>query len=100
MRLSWANMKNFILFWVMGFRENPKEQLDFIGMYVKELAVLLEVKKQTIDSYLKANSCMPSADATVAIAKALACRWSIWLSERKSKEKRFNIPMMPEQRRN
>jgi len=55
----------------MGFKENLKEELDFTGMYVKELAVLSGVKKQTIDSYLKVDSCMPSADAAVAIARAL-----------------------------
>lgn len=55
----------------MGFKENLKEQLSFSGMYVKELAAASGVKKQTIDSYLNVNSCMPSADAAVAIAKAL-----------------------------
>ena len=40
-------------------------------MYVKELAALSGVKKQTIDSYLNVHSCMPSADAAVAIARAL-----------------------------
>ena len=55
----------------MGFKENLKEQLNFTGMYVKELAALSGVKKQTIDSYLNVNSCMPSADAAVAIAQVL-----------------------------
>jgi len=55
----------------MGFKENLKEQLSFSGMYVKELAALSGVKKQTIDSYLIANSSMPSADAAVSIAQAL-----------------------------
>jgi len=63
-------MVNFILF-IMGFKENLKEQLSFSGMYVKELAALSGIKKQTIDSYLNLNSCMPSADAAVAIAQAL-----------------------------
>jgi len=55
----------------MGFKENLREQLNFSGMYVKELAALSGIKKQTIDSYLNINSCMPSADAAVAIAQAL-----------------------------
>ena len=55
----------------MGFKENLKEQLSFSGMYVKELAALSGVKKQTIDSYLNVHSCMPSADAAVAIAQTL-----------------------------
>lgn len=56
---------------MMSFKENLREQLNFSGMYVKELAALSGVKKQTIDSYLNTHSCMPSADAAVAIAKAL-----------------------------
>jgi transcriptional regulator with XRE-family HTH domain len=55
----------------MGFKENLKEQLSFSGMYVKELAALSGIKKQTIDSYLNAYSCMPSAEAAVAIARVL-----------------------------
>jgi len=55
----------------MGFKENLKEMLSFSGMYVKELAALSGVKKQTIDSYLNVNSCIPSADAAVSIAQAL-----------------------------
>ena len=55
----------------MGFKENLKEQLNFSGMYVKELANQSGIKKQTIDSYLNTQSCMPSADVAVAIAQAL-----------------------------
>jgi hypothetical protein len=55
----------------MGFKENLKEQLSFSGMYVKELAALSGIKKQTIDSYLNINSCMPSADAAVQLRKCL-----------------------------
>ena len=55
----------------MGFKENLREQLNYSGMYVKELAARSGVKKQTIDSYLNTHSCMPSADAAVAIAKVL-----------------------------
>ena len=55
----------------MSFKENLKERLSFSGMYVKELAALSGVKKQTIDSYLNINNCMPSAAAAVAIARVL-----------------------------
>ncbi|MDR0656677.1 MAG: helix-turn-helix domain-containing protein [Treponema sp.] len=55
----------------MGFKENLKEQLRYTGMFVKELAVLSGIKKQTIDSYLSSHNCIPSADAAVAIARAL-----------------------------
>ena len=55
----------------MGFKENLKEQLSFSGMYVKELAALSGIKKQTIDSYLNTQNSMPSAEAAVAIARVL-----------------------------
>ena len=55
----------------MGFKENLKEQLAFSGMYVKELAALSGIKKQTIDSYLNAQGCIPAADVAVAIAQVL-----------------------------
>ena len=55
----------------MGFRENLKERLSFSGIYVKELAALSGIKKQTIDSYLNMHNCMPSAAAAVAIARVL-----------------------------
>ncbi|MDR1325669.1 MAG: helix-turn-helix domain-containing protein [Treponema sp.] len=55
----------------MGFRENLKAQLEFADMYVKELAALSGVKKQTIDSYLSTHNCTPSADAAVKIARVL-----------------------------
>ena len=55
----------------MSFKTNLKEQLSFAGIYVKELAALSGLKKQTIDSYLNRNNVMPSADAAVAIARVL-----------------------------
>jgi len=63
-------MKKFILL-IMGFKENLKEQLIYSGMYVKELATQSGIKKQTIDSYLNVNASVPSAEAAVAIARAL-----------------------------
>jgi transcriptional regulator with XRE-family HTH domain len=55
----------------MGFRENLKAQLEFANMYVKDLAALSGVKKQTIDSYLSTHNCTPSAEAAVKIAQVL-----------------------------
>jgi transcriptional regulator with XRE-family HTH domain len=76
----------------MGFKENLKEQLDFSGMYVKELAALSGVKKQTIDSYLKVNSCMPSADAAVAIARALGVSVEYLVTGKETKQKTVRYP--------
>jgi transcriptional regulator with XRE-family HTH domain len=55
----------------MGFRENLKSQLEYLGMPVKELAARSGVKKKTIDSYLGKRGYTPSVDAAVSIAKAL-----------------------------
>jgi transcriptional regulator with XRE-family HTH domain len=60
-----------IFFKIMGFRENLKEQLQFSGMYVKELADLSGVKKKTIDGYLNAHEYSPSAENAVKIARVL-----------------------------
>jgi transcriptional regulator with XRE-family HTH domain len=77
----------------MGFRENLKEQLSFSGMYVKELSALSGVKKQTIDSYLNSHNCMPSADAAVAIARALGVSVEFLVTGREEKKKGVRYPM-------
>ena len=77
----------------MGFRENLKEELDFAGMYVKELAASSGVKKQTIDSYLKVNGCMPSADAAVAIARALGVSVEYLVTGKEVKQKTVQYPL-------
>ena len=77
----------------MGFRENLKEQLSFSGMYVKELAALSGIKKQTIDSYLNINSCMPSADAAVAIAQALGVSVEYLVTGKEVKQKIIEYPI-------
>jgi len=76
----------------MGFRENLKEQLSFSGMYVKELAALSGVKKQTIDTYLNVHNCMPSADAAVAIARALGVSVEYLVTGKDAKQKTAHFP--------
>jgi len=76
----------------MGFKENLKEQLNFTGMYVKELAALSGIKKQTIDSYLNVNSCMPSADAAVAIAQVLGVSVEYLVNGKEIKQKTVPYP--------
>ncbi|MCL2094021.1 MAG: helix-turn-helix domain-containing protein [Treponema sp.] len=76
----------------MGFKENLKEQLSFSGMYVKELASLSGVKKQTIDSYLNVHSCMPSADAAVAIAGALGVTVEYLVTGKEPKHESIQYP--------
>jgi transcriptional regulator with XRE-family HTH domain len=77
----------------MGFRENLKEQLSFSGMYVKELAALSGVKKQTIDSYLNVHNCMPSADTAVAIAQVLGVSVEYLVTGKEIKQKSVQYPI-------
>jgi transcriptional regulator with XRE-family HTH domain len=77
----------------MGFKENLKEQLSFYGMYVKELARLSGVKKQTIDTYLNVHNCMPSADVAVAIAQALGVSVEYLVTGKDTKQKTVQYPL-------
>ena len=56
----------------MGFRDNLRQELNFNGMIVKELAAVSGIKKRALDTYLQSeNASMPPADAAVKIARAL-----------------------------
>ena len=56
----------------MGFRENLKQELNFNGMLVKELAAVSGVHKRAMDTYLLSeNASIPPADVAVRIAKTL-----------------------------
>ena len=76
----------------MGFKENLKEQLNFSGMYVKELAALSGIKKQTIDSYLNTQSCIPAADAAVAIAQVLGVSVEYLVTGKEIRHKTVRYP--------
>ena len=55
----------------MGFRENLKSELDFQGLYVKELAEKSNISRRTLDNYLRDNASDPTVGNAVKIAKAL-----------------------------
>ena len=55
----------------MGFRENLKSELTFIGMPVKELAAKSGVNRHSIDHYLSSKSKNPSIETGVKLAQAL-----------------------------
>jgi len=61
----------YVYFIDMGFAENLKQELTYIGMLKKELATASGVNKRAIDTYVRTNSSMPPADTAVKIAKAL-----------------------------
>jgi len=53
------------------FRKTLREELDYQGLTVKELAAKSEVAKGALDSYLGKQASMPPADTAVQIASAL-----------------------------
>ena len=54
-----------------NFRKNLRDELDFQGLTVKELAAKSAVAKGALDTYLGKQSSMPPVDAAVRIAAAL-----------------------------
>ena len=54
-----------------NFREILREELDYQGLTVKELATKSAVAKGAIDSYLGKQASMPPADTAVRIAGVL-----------------------------
>lgn len=55
----------------MSFRNNLRDTLDFLDMPQKELAAKTGISLKTIENYVKKESCVPSADKAVRIARAL-----------------------------
>lgn len=55
----------------MDFRERLREEIAFSGLTYKELSAKTGISKRTIISYVSGQSCMPSADVAVKLAKAL-----------------------------
>ena len=53
------------------FRKTLRDELDYQGLTVKELAAKSEVAKGALDSYLGKQASMPPADTAVRIAAAL-----------------------------
>jgi transcriptional regulator with XRE-family HTH domain len=53
------------------FRKNLRDELDYQGLTVKELAIKSSVSKGALDCYLGVQASMPSADAAVKIAHVL-----------------------------
>jgi transcriptional regulator with XRE-family HTH domain len=55
----------------MIFRKMLREELDYQGLTVKELALKSKVAKGALDTYLGKQASMPPADVAVRIASAL-----------------------------
>ena len=54
------------------FKENLRNELDFLGLTVKELSQKTGIAKGTLDCYLGVRASMPPADIATKIAKALS----------------------------
>ncbi|MDE7383777.1 MAG: helix-turn-helix domain-containing protein [Treponemataceae bacterium] len=55
----------------MNFRSRLREEIAFSGLSNKEVAAKAEITKRALDSYVSSQSCMPSADVAVRLAKVL-----------------------------
>ncbi len=55
----------------MGFRERLREEIEFSGLSNKEVAVKAGITNRAMVSYVSGQSCMPSADVAVRLAKVL-----------------------------
>lgn len=67
----------------MSFNDNLKEELEYKGMLVKELAHKTGIPKKTIDKYMLKNGTMPPADKAVKIARILGVTTEYLVSGRK-----------------
>jgi transcriptional regulator with XRE-family HTH domain len=79
----------------MSFRDNLREALDFTGMEQKELAAKTGISLKTIESYVKKDSSVPSADKAFRIAQALGVTLEYLLSGKKSPK--TSLPAIPPQ---
>ena len=55
----------------MTFRERLREQIEFCGLLDKEVAAQAGISKRSMDSYVGSESCIPSAEVAVKLAKVL-----------------------------
>lgn len=55
----------------MTFRDRLREQIEFSGLTNREVAEKANITKRAIDSYVGSESCMPSAEIAVKLAKVL-----------------------------
>lgn len=58
-------------FFIMGFRENLKVEMNYQDIKTKELAYKANMNPRTIEQYLSSAAKMPSAENAVKIAQAL-----------------------------
>lgn len=53
------------------FRDNLKEQIEYKGMIIKEVAAKAGISKRTMDTYVDSRAVIPNAEIAVKLAEAL-----------------------------
>lgn len=53
------------------FKDNLKEQIEYKGYIIKELAAKAGISKRTLDTYVDSRAVIPNAEIAVKLAKAL-----------------------------
>ena len=76
------------------FRKTLRDELDYQGMTVKELAAKANVAKGALDSYLGKQASMPPADSAVRIAAALGVTVEYLVNGRDSTQEKTS-PFIP-----
>ena len=74
------------------FRDNLREQIEYKGLIVKELAALSGVSKRTIDTYLDSRGVIPNAEIAVKLAKALDTTVEYLVTKETGKKKAEALP--------
>jgi len=75
----------------LTFRKTLREELDYQGMTVKELAFKSSVAKGALDSYLGKQASMPPVDVAVRIASALGVTVEYLVSGDDNKNKKDTV---------
>jgi len=73
------------------FRKTLREELDYQGLTVKELALKSSVAKGALDTYLGKQASMPPADVAVRIASALGVTVEYLISGDENKSKKNTV---------
>lgn len=55
----------------MNFKERLREEIEYKGMLIKEIAALADVNNNTFLSYIDARGSLPNVETAVKIAKVL-----------------------------
>jgi transcriptional regulator with XRE-family HTH domain len=81
----------------MGFAENLRDELNYQGLIVKQLAAKTGINLHTLNHYLSGKKSTPPADTAVKIASALGVTVEYLVTgiELKQTNHRSNLPRTP-----